>query len=263
MKVRTQRMGLVLLTSLIVVSGVGVGFAGEDKMTPHYLWMWEDCIEPAQMEAHMKGRAQQVQLAAENGFEFSYFRFVQAFNVLTWAAFDKFELLDSFVEMMAEYDQKTGGKNKKLDDQCAKYVRSTSSSLAVYRPDLSYYPEKPLFTPDYSKPFFVVTVAYHVKPDKFDRAVEIAQRIKELYEKSQAPVGYRAYEKLCGSDLPTFFAVIYAKDKAQLVENEEKNQEQDPISAQIERLFNANLDVLSGIDTVERQYVPEMSYMPR
>ncbi len=56
--------------------------------------------------------------------------------------------------------------------------------------------------------------------------------------------------------------MIYAKDKAQLVENEKKEKDEDPFGAEAERLFNANLDVLSGIEVFEREYAPLMSFMP-
>ena len=261
MKTKMQKVGRMLLVGLVLMTVGSMGLGAEQSVPMHNLFIFEECVEPAQMDAFMKGRAEQTKLAAKHDFEFPVLRFVDNFKVVTCGVFEKFAAIDEFPAILEEYVKKTGGRDKELDDLCAKCVRSASSSIAVYRPDLSYHAKNPAFTPDYSKPFFTVMVTYHVKPHKYDQAVEVAKKIKDLYEKRGASASYRIYERMCGEDVPVFFGVMCAQDKAQFLEIDKKDQER--FGAEAERLFDANLDIVNAIESSEAMYVPEISYMPK
>jgi len=261
MKTKMQKLGRMSLVGLVLMAVSSMGLGAEQNVPMHNLFIYEECVEPAQMETYMKGRAEQASLAAKHDFEFPFLKFVDNFKVVTCGVFERFAAIDEFPAILEEYVKKTGGRDKELDDLCAKCVRSASSSIAVYRPDLSYHAKNPAFTPDYSKSFFTVMVVYHVKSDKYDQAVEVAKKMKDLCEKHGALASYRLYERMCGEDVPVFFGVMCAKDKAQFLEIDKKDQEK--LGAEIERLFNANLDIINAIESSEAMYVPEISYMPK
>lgn len=260
MKTNVRQLGMLCLVSVVWVVGAPVGFAGEGELRPHFVWSIEERIKPDQMETYMKVRAADAKLSAEHKFEFAFVTCVDAFRVYTHGIFERFAQLDGFPQMMEAWNEKTGGKSKQLAEQGSECVSHSSSRIAVFRPDLSYVPQSPAFTPDFSKPFYQFHVVYHIKPDKFEEAQAVAKKIKELNEKRQSPMGYRMYERLCGEGVPALVVLMSAKDKSAFVNLDKKIQE-DP-DLEIERIMTESRHLLTRVDTVEGTYVPEASYVP-
>ena len=171
-----------------------------------------------------------------------------------------FAEIDGFPERMIEYNKKTGGKSKELDEQSQKCVSHTSTSIAVFRPDLSYLPEEPAFTPDFSKPYFSKVYVYYIKPDKYEQAVEVARKMKAMHEQKEASMAYRVYERICGDGLPAVAVVMSAENEVQLIDVSKKSMEK--LGEDFTKLMNEMFGVINRIETIERTYVPGASYVP-
>lgn len=260
MKTKMRQLGMLCLVIVVWAVGVPVGLAGEGELRPHFVWSFEERIKPDQMETYMKVRAADAKLSAEHKFEFPFVTYVDAFRVYTHGIFESFAQLDGFPQMMEAWNEKTGGKSKQLVKQGSECVSHSSSRIAVFRPDLSYIPKSPTFTPDFSEAFYQFHVVYHIKPDKLEEAQVVAKQIKELNEKRQAPMGYRMYERLCGEAVPALVVVMSAKDKAAFVNLDKKLQE-DP-DPEIEKIMTESHHLLTSIETMEGTFVPEASYVP-
>ena len=260
MKTGVKQFGLLMLVSLALATSVSVGFAGQAAVPPHYLWMYKECIEPSQIYAYMKCRAEVAKIDTKHEFPFAYMTSVDNFTVYTAGRFQKFAEIDGFRERMIEYNKKTGGKRKELEDQAQKYINHTSTWIAVFRPDLSYLPEEPAFTADFSKRFFNKTYVYYIKPDKLEQAVEVARKMKALNEQKEASLGYLVYERICGDGLPVLAVLMSAENEVQLIDVLEKNAEK--LGEDFAKLMNEISGVLNRMETVERTYVPEASYVP-
>ena len=168
--------------------------------------------------------------------------------------------MDEFPQMMAAWNEKTGGKAEQLNQQMNKCIAGCSTSITVFRPDLSYVPENPAFVVDFSRPFYQLVVMYHIKADKSKQAEAMGKQVKTLNEQSNSPMGYWVYECICGPDVPTMIVVLQAKDKAAFVNLDQKMQANP--NKEIEKLFQENVDVLTGMETMDGTYVPQASYVP-
>jgi hypothetical protein len=209
---------------------------------------------------YMKARVAAAKLCDQHNFEFPFMTFVQDFRVTTAYIFNTFAQLDGIPQKMEAWNQKTGGKSEQLQKQSMKCVSDSSSSVVVYRPDLSYAPANPIFTPDLDEPFYNFRVVYHIKPDKVEEAEAMGRKVKALNEKRQSPMGYLMYQKIFGQDDYAFIAVMNAKDKAAFVAMDKKMEENpDP---EIEKLFTENAHLVKKIETQEGTFVPEASYVP-
>ncbi len=260
MKTSVKQFGLLMLVSLALTTSVSVGFAGQADIPPHFVWMFKQCIKPSQMNAYMKCRAESAKIDEKHEFTFAYLTFVENFTVYTAGIFQKFAEIDGTPERMIEYNKKTGGKSKELDEQAQKCVRHTSTSIAVFRPDLSYFPEEPAFTPDFSKPYFNKVYVYYIKPDKLEQAVEVAKKLKAVHEQKGTSMAYRVYERICGDGLPAFAVVSSAENEVQLIDVGKKSMEK--IGEDFTKIMNEIFGVLNRIETVERTYIPRASYVP-
>lgn len=262
MNTHGHRLALMALMALIWgLIGVGAWAAEQEGGPTHFVGAFEDNVKPEMMDAYMKARAADAKLSAEYKFEFPFLTFVDGFRVTTCGIFTQFAQLDGFPQKMAAWNKKTGGKSEQINQQIAKCVGKASSSVVVFRPDLSYLPTNPAFTVDFSQPFYQVADFYHLKPDKYDQAEALARKVKELSEKKRSPMGYWIYECIFGPDVPTFIAITQAKDKASFVALDQKMQANpDP---EMEKVFNDNVDVLTSIETTEGTFVPEASYVPK
>lgn len=260
MKIRGIRLAVLGLVVLSCVIGVPQVVAEESGGASHFSWNIEEKIKPEMMDAYMQARIADAKLSAEQNFPFPFLTCVKNFDVVTFGIFKKFAQMDEFPQMMAAWNEKTGGKAEQLSQQMNKCVAGCSTSISVYRPDLSYVPENPAFVLDFSKPFYQLVVQYRIKADKGKEAEAMGKKLKAINENNSSPMGYWVYEYICGPQVPTFVAVLQAKDKASFVELDQKmkaNPDQE-----IEIVFRENADILMGIDTMEGTFVPEASYVP-
>ena len=261
MKIGVKQFGLLMLVSLTLATSVSVGFAGQGSLPPHYVWVIKECIEPSKIYEYIKCRAEGAKLDANHEFPFPYLTSVENFTtVYTVGMFQKFAEIDGFRERMIEYNQKTGGKYKELVEQAEKCVSHTSTLIAVFRPDLSYLPEEPAFTPDFSKPFFNQRYVYYIKPGKLEQAVEVVKKAKTLHEQKEASLAYQVYERICGDGLPALAVVMSAENEVQLIDVNEKTVEK--LGEDFTNLMKEFFDVLDRIETVEATSIPTTSYMP-
>jgi len=260
MKMKIRQAGMLALVVVVWALSGSVGFAGEQQLRPHFVWNMEECIKPDQMEAYMKARVADAKLSAEHKFEFPFLTYINNFRVYTCGIFGAFSQLDAFPQMMEAWNEKTGGKSKQLEEQGQKCVSHCSTWIALHRPDLSYEPASPAFTPDFSKPFYQLAVVYYIKPGKYEEAQAVAKKVKELNEKRQSPMRYLMYERICGEGVPAFLALMSAADKAEFVNLDKKMQAKpDP---EIEKIMTENAHLLTRIETMEGTFVPEVSYVP-
>jgi len=260
MKTHMKHRGMLLLALLIGTTSVSIGLAAEEQMQTYFVWSSAEDVNPEQMGTYMKARIADAKLSAEHKFEFPFVTFVDGFRVHTAGLFQKFAQLDGIPQKMEAWNAKTGGKAEQLHKQCQNSVSHITSWISVYRPDLSYEPQQPAFTADFSKPFHQVAVIYTIKPGKHDKAEEVGRKIKAAHEKRKSPLGYRVYERICGDNVPSFAVVMTTKDKAQFVALDEK-MKANP-SDEIAQIMNENADVLASVETKEATYVPEASYVP-
>ena len=260
MKTHMNRHGMILLTLLIGAMTVSIGSAAEEGSGTYFVWSDMASVKPELMETYMKTRIADAKLCAENKFEFPFLTFVDGFNVHMAGLFRTFSQLDGFPQKMAAWNTKTGGKAEQLEQQSSQCVSHHNSWISVYRPDLSYEPENPAFTPDFSKPFHQIAVIYSIKPGKYETAQEVGKKIKAAHERGKSPLGYRVYEHICGEGVPAFAVVMTTKDKAQFVMLDAK-MKANP-NDEVRQIMTENADVLTGVETKEAEYVPEASYVP-
>jgi hypothetical protein len=249
-----------MLWLVVMATGVSVGFAAEEAPKPHFVWTYEDSVEPSQMETYMKAHVAMAKLCAEHKFEFPFLTYVDQFQVSTCGIFGSFAQLDAYPQVIKAMNEKTGGQSKQMSEKMAKCVRNCSTSIGVYRPDLSFEPKESAFTPDLSKPFYQMAVIYYIKPDKYEDAQVAAQKIKQLHEQKQVTWGYMLYEMLCGDGVPAFVTINMARDKTDFLKLDEINQEK--LGADMEKLANDYVHVISKIEVREGTFVPEASYVP-
>jgi hypothetical protein len=260
MKISAKQLGLLMLVSLALATSVSVGFAGQGGFPPHYVWLIKENIEPGQMDAYMKCRVEGAKMDAKHRFPFPYVTSVENFTIHTAGIFRKFAEIDGFTERMIDYNKKTGGKYKELHEQAQKCVSHTSTFIDAFRPDLSYSPEEPAFTPDFSKRSYSEVVVYTIKPDKLEQAVELAKKVKTLHEQKGASLAYRVYERICGDGLPALTVIMNAENEVQLDNVREKTVEK--LGEDFANLMKELFGVLERTETVEATYIPEASYVP-
>ena len=251
---------LVLCVALLVgVLGRPAHRAAEQE-APEFLVVWQEDVKPEHMETYMKTRIADAQLWDQHGFEFPFMTFVQDFRVTTAYRFKAFAQFDGIPMKMEAWNKKTGGKMKQLDKQRMACLSNSSSAIVMARPDLSYAPESPAFTPHADEPFYSLRIIYHIKPDKVEEAEAMGKKVKAINEKKQSPMGYLMYQKIFGQDDVAFIAVINAKDKASFAALDKQMQANpDP---EIEKLFSDNAHILKRIETQEGVFAPEASYVP-
>ena len=259
MKLHGRRVVLCMAVLVMAISGA-VGLAAEEEERPQFLVIVNEDVKPEAMETYMKARIADAQLWDQYGFEFPFMTFVQDFRVTTGYGFNAFAQFDGIPQKMEAWTKKTGGKSKQLDEQRMKCVSDSSSAIVVARPDLSYTPKNPAFTPNLDEPFYSFRVVYHMKPDKIEAAEALGRKVKALNEKKQSPMAYLMYQRIFGQDDYALIAVMNTKDKAAFVEMDKKMEENpDP---EIEKLFTENAHLLKKIETQEGTFVPEASYIP-
>ena len=260
MKMQKPQMTLLALVTLIWILGGAIGLAAEEQERQQFLVIVNEDVKPEAMETYMRARAGQAKLADQYTFEFPYLTFVQDFRVTSCYMFNAFAQLDGFPERMEAWSEKTGGKDKQLQKQVTDCVSDSSTAIVVFRPDLSYTPENPTFTPSVDEPFYSFRVVYHLKPGKLEEAEAVAKRIKVLNEKKQSPMAYLMYDQIFGQNDYSLVAVINVKDKASFAALDKQMQANpDP---EIEKLFAQNVHLLKKITTEEGTLVPEATYMP-
>ena len=258
---KKQRLKLMMMLWLVVLAAsVSAGFAAEDASKPHFIWTYEDCVEPAKMETYLKAHIGMAKLSAEHKFEFPFLTYVDQFQVYTCGIFGSFAQLDAYPQVTEAMNEKTSGRSKRMSEQMAKCVRHCSTSIAMYRSDLSFEPKEPAFTPDFSKPFYQMAVFYYIKPDKYEEAQVAAQKIKQLHEQKQVPWGYMLYEILCGDGVPAFVTINIAKDKMDFLKLDKNNQEK--LGEDLKQLADDYVHVIKKMDVREGTFVPEASYVP-
>jgi len=245
---------------LIIGTCLSVGLAAEEVESPHYIWTYDDVVKPEQMGTFMEARIADAKLCAEREFEFPYLTYVDDFRVYTCGRFDAFAQLDTFPQMMEAWNEKTGGKSKEIGQQIAKSISHSTTSIAVFRPDLSYEPKKPAFTPDFSQPFFQVAKFFHIKPDKYEELQVLARKIKEVDEQRQTPQGYRIYELICGDGVPAFVVAMTAKDEISFLKLDKSIQEK--YAHEDAKIMEEALSLITKTETREGTFVPEASYVP-
>lgn len=248
----------VWLALVILVWAIGV--SAEEAEKPRFSVVAEHDIIPEKMETYMAARIAEAKLHAEHKFEFPYLTFVQNFRVTRVYYFTAFAQLDGVTQMIEQWNAKTGGRSEQLDKQAMSCVDRVSTWVDVARPDLSYWPKEPAFMPDFSQPYYITGTVYHIKPGKYEEAVAVAKKVKELSDKSQSPMAYGMSECIFGSDCAAFIGVAFAKDKAAFA-TLEKKMEQNP-NPEIEKLMNDNVHLVRRIETMEGTFVPEASYVP-
>ncbi len=259
MKLHGRRLLLCMVVLVWAISGA-VGLAGEEAEGPEFLVILTEDVKPEAMETYMKARIADAQLWDQHGFEFPFMTFVQDFRVTTAYSFNAFAQFDGIPMKMEAKNQKTGGKMKQIDEQRMKCVSDSSSAIVVARPDLSYTPENPIFTPDLDESFYSFRIVYHIKPGKFEAAEALGRKVKAINEKKQSPGGYLMYQEIFGQNDYALVAVINAKDKAAFAA-QDKKMEANP-DPEIEKLFMENAHLLRKIETQEGTFVPEASYIP-
>ena len=257
---KVQMRKLTMLWLVVLVASVSAGFAEEQVQKTHFVWTYEDCVEPEQMETYMKAHIAMAKLSAEHKFEFPYLTYIDQFRVYTCGIFGSFAQLDAFPQAIEAMNKKTGGQSKQIDKQMAKCIRHCSTSIAMYRPDLSFEPKNPAFTPDFSKPFYQEVTFYYIKPDKYEEAQVAAQKIKQLHEQKQATWDYMLYEILCGEGVPAFVTISTAKDKLHSLELGKSDQEK--LGDDLWKLGGDYLHVITKMEVREGTFVPEASYVP-
>ncbi len=260
MKTHVKWCRMLLLTTLVWTMSGMVGLADEEGARPFFVWNYDESIKPAMMDAYMKARADDAKLSAEYKFTFPYLTFVSDSRVFTSGVFGSFGQLDGFPQMMEAWNEKTGGKSKQIEQRAVKCVSTCSTSIGMFRPDLSYTPREPAFVPDFSQPFYHRVVIYHIKPDQYEQAQTIARKLKQAHEQKQIARGYLVLESLCGPEVPAFVVLLQAKDKAAFVSLDEKLQENP--DEDIEKIKDEGSDVVASTETTEWTYVPEASYVP-
>lgn len=261
MKLHGRSVALCSTVLVWAISGA-VGLAAEEAPPekPQFMAIVEEEIIPEKMETYMQASIASAKLNAKHKLWFPYLTFVQDFRVTTVVLFDAFAQLDAYPQMMAEADQKTGGKSKQLHQQAMNCVDRVSSWVNIQRPDLSYWPKNPAFKPDYSKPFYMSLAIYHIKPGKYDEAEAVAKKLKAINEKKQSPMAYLIEESIFGPDSSYFAAVSAAKDKAAFVALQ-KQMEANP-DPEIDKLMAENAHVIHRIEMKEGTFVPEASHLP-
>jgi hypothetical protein len=250
-----------LIFGLIISTCISIGVAAEEAgPKPRFLAIIEEDIIPEHMETYMKTKVAIAKLQAQHEYEFPILTFMQDFRVTTVVIFKTFSQLDNFPQKWEAFNEKTGGNAKQLNKQIKACVSGVSSSIVVSRPDLSYFPKKPAFWPDFSQPCYQSVDIYHIKPGKYDEAEAVAKKLKEFNEKKQYPWAYIIEERIIGQDTSAFIAVAFAKDKAAFV-NQDKEIWENP-DPEFWKIVAEFPHVLAKKEKHERTFVPDASYVP-
>jgi len=108
----------------------------------------------------------------------------------------------------AEYSAIMQKENAKaIDKRMGDTTNGEDVWLAMYRPDLSYVPEKPRLKPE-EAPFGRCTF-YYIMPGTADKMEQLCTRVVDLYKKHNITRGFNVSAAITGENLP-FYVVCDA-----------------------------------------------------
>lgn len=250
---------LVVIT-LVSISG-SISFAEEQKKPQLFLLM-QDNVKVGQEEAYIAACQEANAMFKQAGFPFSFlvYRHLSSFYSIT--PIDSFADLDKGMEAFQKLEQAAGsGKFKEVMTKVGQNILSSASEILMVRPDLSYEPDDPLFKADYTKPYNLYIMTYHLKPEAVPESEAVFKDMLALAKNKKARMAYQVSQVVLGPECPAFAVVFPTQDLPQFLEESKKCMEQlgPECSVLIEKLMSQTRRLEERMNV---SFLPELCYYP-
>ncbi|MCG2459274.1 hypothetical protein K8352_00775 [Flavobacteriaceae bacterium F89] len=250
----TLKKTILIALALMLMPHLGTA---QDDDSYQAFWIHQDPVRPSQIaeyEAAAKKlsavcKKYNLQGADWNTLASTDFNYYYISPIANFAELDK----NAFAPLVDQMGKEAVGQ---MFGEFDKYYDSHRSYILNLDKKLSYMPDGMTTTPE-GKPYRHNTL-YHFVPANREKAVEIAQKFKELYTKKGVKLHYRVYRNGFGTTDDYFLVAVAAESP----EAYEKLRAETNALLGVEgvQLFGQLRDILSGIETIEGYMRPDLSY---
>jgi hypothetical protein len=250
-----------IVAAAALLTAPAISMAAEHAGPAPYLIVHYDQIEPSMSGEFETNAKEWVEACtgAKLGEEWTWWGYSNAEFGYAWVyEMPDFAYLDgqdarekAFAEAIGE------GKMKELMAG-SKAIQTHHTEVLKSMPELSYHPEG--FDP--AKAGFVRMGIHHVKPAMDEAFQELVKRVVTAFQKAEAPMGFTGYQVAFGNGSYAF--ATFAESAAQFYSAPKTSEllakaEGEEASQQ---MFEDWGNCISGHETLDWQFRPELSYMP-
>lgn len=234
----------------------------EDEQKPQFFLLMEDKVKVGQEEAYIAAGKEANEMFKKAGFPYMSMAYRHSSSFYTIVPIDNFAALDKGMEAFHHVEQSVGSeKYKEVVKKVNQNILSTSSSILVARPDLSYEPEDPVFKIDFTKPYNTYILTYHFKPESVFEIEGAFKGLLAMAKDKKVRLAYQVCEVIFGHETPAFSVVFSTQDLSQFLEESKKAMEQmGPECAELRKKLASLVQRIDEQMNVE--FLPELCYSP-
>lgn len=255
-----KRVSARSLLLLVTLAGTSALFAQETEK-PEFLWISKETVIPEKIGQRMGSAMEMSKMAREHNITVGYLAYSRGFEFHWVSWFQSFGEMDGFMAEFQSFRNRVGlEKVQALEAKNIERIDHAMSRIAMTVPDLNYWPEKPVYAFNSEKPYFLHILVYKIKPGKMEAAKETGKKIVQLCKDNNEPLGHTVYEVLAGEDQPALFVAMIAENRDMFYEAMNKREE-NVGKKMNEELGEEGLKCLRGLEVIELNYHPDLSYV--
>ncbi|MFB3784747.1 MAG: hypothetical protein ACE15F_00115 [bacterium] len=247
---------------IALVSISGSSSFAEEPPKPQLFLLMQDNVKVGREEAYIAAGQEANEMFKKAGFPYMSMAYRHSSTFYTIVPLDSFAALDKGMEAFHKVEQSAGSeKYKEVVKKVNQNILSTSSSILVARPDLSYEPEDPLFNVDFTKTYNSYIATYHFKPECCFDIEAVFKEMLAMAKDKKVRMAYQVCEVIFGQETPAFSVVFPTQDLSQFLEESKKAMEQmGPECAEMRK------KLASLVQRIDEQmnvaFLPELCYSP-
>lgn len=214
-------MARVVCVALVAVVLAPAALAQGDS--PDYFVVTEDTVKMDKWNEYEQLAALRARLAAESGFALPAYA-SQTGNEYQYVF--PVEGLDGIQEVMnaaGEAASKNPEAWQALYANMEKCLEASALELVMHLPELSYVPDNPRISMEEAGVRQMITMC--PEPARDREFVSILREYKELCGEKGIATGYGVYRAITGDEQPAYIVGVFAKDRADLYAQQEKDDE--------------------------------------
>jgi len=260
-----------ILILLVVFLGVSIWASivlaqAEEKKTeepkPQLILVEEVVVKPskvAEYETHIK---EALELFAKFEFPYSFYAFsTDDFRYRFGFPIENFADIDNFYKAGEEWSKKMGPEQyESLGKSAIGTLDYYHYFLMLYKPELSYIPEKPRIKLREEEHFIFLELfyLYFGKEKEFE---EILKEWVDLYKSRNLTDGWETYVGVIGTEMPVYFIVLWGSSAADYFSQLEKIVEL--LGEEGKALVKKTYAAIKKYEQITERFRPDLSYLPK
>ncbi|RJP28570.1 MAG: hypothetical protein C4527_11580 [Candidatus Omnitrophota bacterium] len=246
---------LVLFGCVLQIGALAV----EAQEKAKFVLVIRDQVKPGLVDEYLAAVKEYCAAFQENEYPFPFFTARRFFD-FEYAIFMDDLNLNQLLEAGTNI-QTIVGKDQwaSLQQRIMGTLDSESSWIEVFRPDLSYYPENPLFEFDPQQPCLMSNEICFLIPGKEKENEKLITQYVELCKEKQYPVAFGIYQVVIGADTPIYSFVTAWKDEEAMLEGKKLESQ---LGEEARAIVQKGLEITRRYERREYMYLPELSYTP-